>query len=105
MRAAGASGDLQLTGELNWAFHRQINYLGRSDKLLALIRSVASSVPRASGDQVQVALVETIGEKAEILRAMSERRVDDVENLARCHFEGLAPSVVEFLRDKGLVEE
>jgi DNA-binding GntR family transcriptional regulator len=97
------AGESATIAESNWEFHRQINFLARSEKLLALIRAVSLALPRGYPLDFPGQASEVIRGKAAIVQTMREGNPDLAGSLMEQHVELLGLGVVEDLGRRGLL--
>ncbi len=82
-----AASDGQATAALNWEFHRTINVLTRSSRLLIALRSLATVTPRDFAAEFPDSITRSNSQHEAILAAMRKGQADLVETLARQHVE------------------
>ena len=104
MLAAEEEGDLELVGDLNRRFHRQINLLARSPKLLAFLRHASVGIPRAYIREMPEWATRGNRARVEILAAMRERDADRVEDLIRGLVVASGADLVAYLIEAGALE-
>lgn len=88
--------------EINWMFHRRINQISGSAKLVAAIRPLALSIPRGF-----IALVPGWGSRAiamqlQLLDAFSTGDTDEAERISSDHTLAAGKALVRFLETKGI---
>ncbi|MFJ9590781.1 GntR family transcriptional regulator [Streptomyces acidicola] len=106
MMAKAAAGDLQHVADLNWQFHRKINLLANSPKLLAMMRTVSLSIPRNYlVDMPQDELARSHSEHEQIIAAMRRGDVAEVETLSRKHVEQAGKRLVARFVETGLLPD
>jgi DNA-binding GntR family transcriptional regulator len=89
--------DLREVANVNWRFHRLINVLAASPKLLACIRTVSLSIPREYLLEMPEWATRTNGEHAEILSAFEARDLNAVEARVRAHVENAGTNLIDYL--------
>jgi DNA-binding GntR family transcriptional regulator len=82
-----SASDGQAAAALNWEFHRTINMLTRSSKLLIALRSLTTVTPRDFAAEFPDSIARSNTEHEAILAAMRQRKPDLVEALTRQHVE------------------
>lgn len=102
MIATEASNDLDRAAELNWQFHRKINQLAESAKLLAALRPLSVSIPRDFVIHIPEVLHAANREHAHIIDAMRRRHPAAAERLMAAHVRAAYSPLVEYLQSKGL---
>jgi DNA-binding GntR family transcriptional regulator len=80
-----AASDGPATAALNWEFHRTINLLTRSSKLLIALRSLTTVTPRDFAAEFPGSIAQSNAQHAAIMSAMRSGRADEVETLTRQH--------------------
>lgn len=103
MTASAATGDIAHAVDLNWLFHKEINVLARSAKLLGLIRTASVSIPRDYLLAMPAWAKRSNREHAAILRALEARDADRVEELVRRHVEAAGRGLAAYLEGQGLL--
>jgi DNA-binding GntR family transcriptional regulator len=103
LEQAAAGGDLAHAVDLNWLFHKEINLLAGSAKLLGLLRTASVSIPRdyllAMPDWVE----RSNREHAAILAAFAQGDADAAEELMREHVVAAGANLVAYLLGKGVL--
>jgi DNA-binding GntR family transcriptional regulator len=87
MIAAGARGNLDLLEERNHAFHRQINLMAGSRKVLWALGLLARYVPRAFYSSIPGWPEATTTDHAAVLQAITHRDVDAAREAMQRHIE------------------
>jgi DNA-binding GntR family transcriptional regulator len=105
MDAAASVGDMSAISSLNWSFHRDINLHARSNKLLAVIRVVALSMPREFLVEFPEWVDRGNREHSEIIEAMVLRDAVTAGDLMRKHILGVGDSLVAFFAAHELGED
>lgn len=90
-------GDLRRVADTNWKFHRAINLLAGSPKLLATVRTVSLGIPREYLIEMPEWASRANREHAEILAAFEGRAFPVVEALVASHVETAGANLVDFL--------
>lgn len=102
MLAAGKQGELERMAQLNWQFHRLINRMAESPKLLAALRTVSLDVPRDFLAQVPSWMNRSNREHAAILKAMKAGDGERADRLMVAHIAASGEGLVHYLQSKGL---
>ncbi|MDV6271731.1 GntR family transcriptional regulator [Rhodococcus globerulus] len=102
MIQAAEQGDLSSMVELNWTFHRRINRMAGSRKLLVAIRKVSVDLPRDYLSQVPDWSERSIAEHTEILDAMKNRRHVSARNLMAEHVVESGRGLIKYLESVGV---
>lgn len=89
--------DLEAVVELNWRFHRQINKMARSAKLMAIIRSVSLSIPRGYLLELPGWASRANLEHEQIVEALRNRDSDRVVDLIVSHIEEAGKNLIRYL--------
>lgn len=97
--------DLEAVVELNWRFHRQINKMARSAKLMAIIRSVSLSIPRGYLLELPGWANRANMDHELIIEAMRARDVDRVVELIGSHIEEAGENLIRYLETRSEPEE
>lgn len=104
MLEASGEGDLKRVAELNWQFHRQINVLANSPKLIAILRTVSVSIPRDYlVEMPKDALKRSHRDHERIVNAMRRGDENQVEELTRSHVEEAGERLVARFIEIGLL--
>jgi DNA-binding GntR family transcriptional regulator len=101
MVESAAESDHQQMAELNWTFHRRINRLSRSRKLLSAIKTTSLDLPRDFLAEMPEWGPDSNVEHAKILKAMSKRRHADVGRLMKEHIINSGNELVASLIARG----
>jgi DNA-binding GntR family transcriptional regulator len=104
LEEAARTGDAAAIVELNWDFHRRVNVIAASPRLLSLIRSVRVVIPQAYLLEFPAPADEVAAAKKAILRAIATGKAKQAESLMRAHVDELGAHLVEYFRRRGLVE-
>jgi DNA-binding GntR family transcriptional regulator len=102
MLQAAAAGDNARMSKLNGQFHRRINQLSRSPKLLAVIRTHSLSIP---GDQAETRpsrLEQVNREHAGIVAAVQQGNGPAAEELMRQHLVSAGDDLMRYLESEGV---
>jgi DNA-binding GntR family transcriptional regulator len=97
--------NIDLVGELNRQFHRQLNHLARSPKLLAFLRNASVGIPRAYLIEMPEWASRANQAHAEVLAAIRERDADRVERLIRDLVTESGADLLAYLVRTGTLEE
>lgn len=94
----------QLTemADLNWRFHRRINHLAASQKLVAALRSLALQIPRDYLVEFPSWAHRANVEHAAIIDAVTTGRADEAESLMRQHVLAAGEDLIVFLESSGV---
>jgi DNA-binding GntR family transcriptional regulator len=103
MRRSAKEGNLAEMAALNWQFHRLINRMAGSRKLLAALRIVSLDVPRDYLVQLPTWAKRSISEHGAILKAMRAGDADRAESLMTEHLIASGAGLADYLVDQGLV--
>jgi DNA-binding GntR family transcriptional regulator len=101
MVESGAASDHQQMAELNWTFHRRINRLSGSPKLLSAIKATSLDLPRDFLAEMPEWGPHSNVEHAKILKAMRNRRHADVGRLMAEHIIKAGNELVTSLLARG----
>lgn len=101
MVQSAAADDPQRMAELNWMFHRRINRLSGSPKLLSAIKATSLDLPRDFLAEMPEWGPHSNMEHAEILKAMSNRRHAEVGRLMKAHIINAGNELVTSLLTRG----
>ena len=85
MEEAMQSNDRAAAAELNWTFHRLINLGSKSPRLLALLRTVANSIPHSAFQAIEQWPTVALTEHAELLDALRIHDGDAAADLMLKH--------------------
>lgn len=102
MLGAERASDVESMADLNWHFHRRINQLARSRKLVTALRALALSIPRDYVVEFPEWVHRANEEHADILAAMRDRDGDKAELLMRQHVTDAGADLLSYLESKGL---
>jgi DNA-binding GntR family transcriptional regulator len=101
MVESSAERDHQHMAELNWTFHRRINRLSRSQKLLSAIKTTSLDLPHDFLAEMPEWGPHSNVEHGKILKAMSRRRHADVGRLMKEHIINSGNELVASLIARG----
>ena len=96
------TGDVADLPTLNWQFHRRINHLANSPKLLAAIRLVSLEVPRDYLAELPTWAERSNREHTEILDAMRAGDGQSAESLMVSHFTASGEGLTDYLQRRGV---
>jgi DNA-binding GntR family transcriptional regulator len=102
MQERADAGDPARMAELNWQFHRKINHMAGSRKLLAALRIVSVDVPRDYLIQVPSWAQRSNKEHRAILDAMRSGDAERAEKLMAEHLEASGSGLADYLAGQGL---
>jgi len=91
--------------DLNWQFHRRINHLARSPKLLAVIRTHTLSIPNDQVRQFPQWADRVNQEHAEIMEAVKRGRAATAERLMKRHVIAAGDDLLAHLESLGMALE
>jgi DNA-binding GntR family transcriptional regulator len=94
--------DVHKFGALNWNFHRQINQMSNSRKVIAALRTLAMALPRDFVVEFPEWVPGSNAEHAEIVKALVKRDGAKSESLMRAHVGRTGVSIAEYLERKGV---
>jgi DNA-binding GntR family transcriptional regulator len=101
IRAAKGS-DHAVNANLNWQFHRNINRLSGSRKLITALRSVALDLPRDYLTHIPGWIAKSNREHGAFLAAMRGRRHDEAARLMTDHVTDSGHGLIKYLESAGL---
>lgn len=102
MQEAAGEDDPQAMAGLNWHFHRHINRMARSPKLLSALRAMSLNIPREFLVQIPEWMERANEEHEQILAAMAARDADEVENLINRHVREAGSGLIKYFEETGL---
>lgn len=102
MLAATVTADLPEMVDLNWRWHRGINRMAGSRKLLISLKKVSIDLPRDYLEHIPQWSEQSNKEHADILAAMRGKRHADAGVLMQKHIEHSGRGLVQFLQSQGL---
>jgi DNA-binding GntR family transcriptional regulator len=82
---AAVRADMAEMSEANWLFHRRINQLAKSQRIMAVLRAHTSIMPRSFLDEFPEWAAPANHEHAELLEAFARRDGAAAENLMKDH--------------------
>ena len=97
-----ARRDAHQMAQLNWTFHRTINRMAGSRKLLSAIKTTSLDLPRDFLVEVPEWGTQSNAEHAEILKAMGDGRHDDAGQFMQQHIIDSGNGLVASLTARGL---
>ena len=100
MLRIAAAGDNARMSKINWQFHRRINHLARSPKLLAVIRTHSLSIPSDQVDQMPDRSEQVNLEHAEIMAAVRRGDGAVAESLMRQHVVNAGNDLLSYLESQ-----
>jgi len=95
-----AAGDYSRMSKINWQFHRRINHLSRSPKLLAVIRTHSLSIPNDQVHQLPNRSERVNLEHAEIMAAVRRGEGAVAESLMRQHVVNAGDDLLRYLEEQ-----
>jgi DNA-binding GntR family transcriptional regulator len=98
MVEAERGGNLDRVADLHWRFHKRVNQLARSPKLLAFIRNASVGIPHAFLAELPDWAPRANKEHAKIVRALRKRDATKVEALMRSLIEDSGADLVAYLQ-------
>lgn len=105
MLECAEDGDIKAASAINRSFHKAINQLAESPKLLSILRNVSMGIQGDFIAEVPEWLSRSIAEHDEILRAMQRGDAERARELMFRHTEGSALKIVADLSGAGPAEE
>jgi DNA-binding GntR family transcriptional regulator len=93
------------TADLNWQFHRQINRLANSRKLIAALKVVSLDIPRDYLVQMPEQIGRSNEQHAALLEAFRRGQPDDADAIMQNHVTEAGHSLISSLERQGLVLE
>jgi DNA-binding GntR family transcriptional regulator len=97
-----AAGDNARMSKINWQFHRRINILSRSPKLLAVIRTHSLSIPNDQVNQMPNRSERVNLEHAEIMAAVKRGEGAVAESLMRQHVVNAGDDLLRYLETQNV---
>jgi DNA-binding GntR family transcriptional regulator len=97
-----AQDDVYKYGALNWHFHRRINQMSKSRKVVAALKTLAMAMPRDFVVEFPEWVPGSNAEHGEIVEALSKRDGALSESLLRAHVSRTGVSIAEYLERKGV---
>lgn len=102
LAAAVDSGDADLVAALNWEFHRRINQISGSAKLIAALRPLALSMPRGFLAMVPNWAPKALRMQEQLLAAFADRDGPRAEKVSSTHTVRAGAELAAFLSDQGI---
>jgi DNA-binding GntR family transcriptional regulator len=102
MLASSKASKHEQMAQLNWQFHRHINKLAGSRKLLSTLRVVSLDVPRDYLIRMPEWATKSNKEHAQIIAAMKARDSAKAESLMEAHLTESGKGLADFLVREGL---
>jgi DNA-binding GntR family transcriptional regulator len=102
MVEAERDGDLERLTELNWNFHKRINMLSGSAKLIAMLRTVSLNIPQTYLLELPDWASQTNRDHAGIVAALADRDGDAAETLVAEHVRRAGGNLAAYLTDKAV---
>jgi DNA-binding GntR family transcriptional regulator len=97
-----AANELKRAADLNWQFHRTINRLAASAKLVAALRPLSVSIPRDFFMHIPMHLHAANREHAQIIDAMRRREPGTAEALMSQHVSTAYEPLLDYLQSRGV---
>jgi DNA-binding GntR family transcriptional regulator len=98
----GQASSLKSMADLNWVFHRKINQMSRSRKLLQALRVVSIDVPRDFLERLPEYHARSNDEHARILTAMRSKNAAKVGDLMAKHVVSSGNALIAYLEAQGV---
>lgn len=105
MMEAQSREDIEALGDLNWQFHRTINLMARSPKLINALRIVTLHVPRGYLTELPDWTTRANAEHAQIIEAFRSRDSVLVEELLHAHIAAAGVNLTRYLKGLGLFDQ
>jgi len=102
LAAAVESGDADFVAELNWSFHRRINQISGSAKLIAALRPLALSMPRGFLAMVPNWAPKALQMQEQLLSALADRDGAKAEEISSSHTQRAGAELAAFLCKQGI---
>ena len=102
MLAASRERDQAGLTDLNWTFHKRINVMAGSAKLMAVIRSTSLEIPRSYLSALPGSVAKINREHAAIVDAFVVRDPQQAETLIAAHVAGAGSDLAAHLAARGL---
>lgn len=87
---------------LNWAFHRRLNHMAGSRRLIAALRTLSRLIPRDYALEMPEILERSNAEHAEIVEAITAKKVTTAEGLTRAHVRHAGEDLIRYLEAHGV---
>jgi len=97
-----AQGDVHKYGALNWHFHRRVNQMSNSRKVVAALKTLAMAMPRDFVVEFPEWVPGSNAEHAEIVKALIKRDGSQGESLMRAHVGRTGVLIAEYLERNGV---
>lgn len=97
-----AQHDVHAFATLNWDFHRKINLIANSRKVIGALKTLAASMPRDFVTEFPDWVPKANDEHDAIIRAMVRRNGKRTEALMREHIGGTGYEIADYLETKGV---
>jgi DNA-binding GntR family transcriptional regulator len=97
MQKAEKEGNASEMASLNWTFHRRINLMADSPKILAALRTFTLSVPRAYLREWPHWMATANAQHGEILDAMRSGEADAAGRLMKAHILSAGADLINYL--------
>jgi len=101
MVLAEESANPSLMADINFIFHRKINYLADSEPLLAVIKILAKKIPPHYATRMPKWMHRANQEHAEVIAAIAKRNADEAARLMQAHVAGAVEDLILYLQGKG----
>lgn len=102
MVASEQRGDLERLTDLNWNFHKRINALSGSAKLIAMLRTLSLNIPQTYLLELPDWASETNRDHAGIVAALADRDGDAADALVSEHVRRAGGNLAAYLAAKGV---
>lgn len=102
MVEAERNGDLEALTELNWNFHKRINTLAGSAKLIAMLRTLSLNIPQTYLLELPDWASKTNRDHAGIVAALADRDGDAAEALVAEHVRQAGGNLAAYLARKSM---
>jgi DNA-binding GntR family transcriptional regulator len=96
--AAHERGDTSLVEELNWEFHRIINYAADSPKILATLKTTVAQIPTRFYTMLETWSEVSIHGHEDLLEAFRNGNCDEAGRIATEHVAEAGVLMIEYLR-------
>lgn len=90
-------GDVAVASRINRSFHRTVNHLAESPRLISTLRTVSMGIQGVFIQEVPEWLTRSIEEHEDILRAMEHGEAERAERLMFLHIQGSALKIADDL--------
>jgi DNA-binding GntR family transcriptional regulator len=101
MLKAAAAESTESMARINWSFHRSINKMSGSSKLIAVLRTHSLSIPRDYLLEFPQWIERANEQHEEILAAMWKGNAATAERLMRQHVVDAGKDLITYLEDRG----